>query len=142
MKIQPAEAIRQISPFASVYLAGLLWILFSPTTYSEHPHLFLWTSNLIFSYLINLCILQRMCELQYEMFHKATIPFLIAGSNVFFGRVFIGRAFLDPILVLYGLCIGYTVFTYLVFAPLMVKRMCWLLKIKAFTIPYPNKATN
>jgi len=138
-KISFVVAYSQLIPFLTCFGAGALWIYCSPSLYLMHPHLFLITANLVFGYLVCECIIQRMCELPYKYFYRVTSPYLLAALNSIASRA-IGIPLINEEYVLYIIWGVYMVI-FMHFASSVVQGLCAELKIKAWTIPYPNKGT-
>jgi len=135
-----SKAYSQLIPLITTWLAGFVWVTYSPSIYLLHPGIFLNSMNLIFSYLTVNCILQRMCNLSYQFFYFPSTPMFFAAANSVFGYYNKGQPLVNEELVLYGAFIFWLV-TFLHFSVTLTQGLCKQLGVKALTIPYPNKAT-
>jgi ethanolaminephosphotransferase len=133
------RAFSALIPFSLSWIAGVIWLIFSPSLYATHSCLFLISFNFLFSYLVIHCIIQRMCDLPYRIFYIPTIPIFFAAINAVFSYS-TGKVFIDGNLILYGATI-YWFIVLVHFSVSLVQSLCKILKINALTIPYPNKGT-
>jgi len=133
-------ALSQLIPLVIAFLAGFGWVINSGPLYEENPQIFLLTMNMVLSYLVVNCIIQRICALPYKFFYLPLIPLLLASANTIIGRQFWGIGLIDETIVLY-VTFAFYLLMFVHFCISIADGFCSQLKIKFWTIPYPNKGT-
>jgi len=140
-KVNLFAAFSQLSPLVIATVAGSVWAYHSIDLYLARPFLFLNGMNLVLSYLVIHCIVQRICDLPYRYFYLPLIPLLLAAVNAVVGKHLNGgKDYFEQEKVLIGVFLFYF-FLLVHFSLAVLSGLCDELKIKFWTIPYPNKAT-
>jgi len=133
------KAYSQMIPFLIFYSFGLLWFISNPVIYNIHPYLFLTALSFVFSYVTINCIIQRMFRTEYSYFYLILIPLILVSLNSFIGSM-IRYPLIDEKNALY-FCWITSLLLLLKLCNNVLNGICNVVKIKAWSIPYPNKAT-
>ncbi|EGG17169.1 CDP-alcohol phosphatidyltransferase [Cavenderia fasciculata] len=116
-------AVSQVIPIVFVFLAGMVWGIYSPTqVYVNNPHMFINTFGFIVAFLVGRIVLARICNDDLNPFQIVLVPlllislnYIIDGFNIF---NFLG---IQESSFLQLFCFGITII-YLHFAYVMWKR--------------------
>jgi len=131
--ISIGTSFSQLVPFTIVWIATVLWVYFSPL-FTAHSALFILTFGFVFSTLVGRCIVQRICSERFRLFYPVMIPLLVGCANTL-SRVSLGAPVVNEYTML--ILVGISSFlAWLHFVVSIVREMCGVLHISAFTIPY------
>jgi len=133
--VKLTTAFSQLIPLSIFWVASCVWCFTSPSMYEQYPSTFLVTLNLVFSYLVINCIIQRICDLTYQYFYFPLLPLIVASIHSALKLNWTSQEN-----VLFALC-GLYLLMFIHFVVSIATGLCSQLKIRFWTIPYPNKGT-
>jgi len=131
-------AYSQLIPLATFITVQTIWVFTAKEMFLANGHIFLLMINFYFAYLVVNCIIQRMCKLEFITFFWSSVPMILGTVNSVFN--YNGLHIVTNEICLY-FCFIYYGLLFLHFAKTNMDVMTGILKINAFSIPYPNKAT-
>jgi len=133
------SAYVQLIPLLIFWIFSYAWVQNSLDLFDRYPKTFLVGLNLVFSYLVVNCIIQRICNLPYRTFYAPLLPLILVSVHKLLS-VHYGITLASDEQVLMGFFGLYLVF-FIHFAVSVATGFCNHLNIHFWTIPYPNKGT-
>jgi len=131
-----ATSFSQLLPITLVWISTALWVYFTPL-FSAHSVWFISTFGFVFSTLVGRCIVQRICNEPFRLFYPVIIPLLVACANTL-SRFPLGAPLVDEYTVLVLASVSSFV-GWSHFVVSIIREMCTVLNISAFTISYKLK---
>jgi len=137
-KVSLKKAYMQLLPILSFFVAVYFWHKYDLETFQKNPNIFLLTINFVFAYLTINCIIQRICQLEFQFYVLPLLPLLFASlCSVLKHHWNIQVA--DPQSLLYTIFVFYAMLV-LDFIGFVMINFTEVLNIRAFQIKWPNKA--
>eukprot|EP01112_Ceratiomyxa_fruticulosa_P014352 TRINITY_DN4104_c0_g1_i1.p1 TRINITY_DN4104_c0_g1~~TRINITY_DN4104_c0_g1_i1.p1 ORF type:complete len:446 (-),score=70.37 TRINITY_DN4104_c0_g1_i1:68-1246(-) len=140
VNIKLETALLQLVPFTTSYFFGFLWLYTSPELYIEHPYMVTTSFGFVFAYLVCRCIVQRICSEDFKLFYYVTIPLIVGSINSFFAHI-TNAPHILPEKNMLGLVWLATFLFFAHFVVSIIREMCSILKIQAFSTAYATKKT-
>ena len=133
--LKPNSPLITLAPFVALWVASLLWILYSPSAlFTRHPRLFLLSSGFLFCNLVCKLMLAHTTAHPYKPLRLVVLPLLCAVGFVLVVRP---AGWVEDVL-LYGLLVAHFLF-WLHFVVVVIGEITEILGIYAFSITKRRK---
>eukprot|EP00727_Mastigamoeba_balamuthi_P006350 m51a1_g2335 hypothetical protein (445) ;mRNA; r:534857-538887 len=129
LKSTPVEGMAQPLPFALFSGLSLVWVYSTQETVIAHPHLHFAILTLVFAYLTQRLLVQRICKEPFRAAYKVQLPLALSALNgVLFAA---GMPSLAPLTVMWALLVV-AFCQEAVFVVSIINQLCEALNIRPF----------